>query len=153
MLRQVPIGSLQTQLNDAFQGQAFKSELFIPTPVYVYNWNIQGYKPEDDKKALHSYSFNRYKDQILTKYVLALTIDEWGYIAVDDKEKDGPFISITIQLINKENDEQLWGYNSRFQQSTGKEGHGVINLEDIEKIYKTLIEKAVKKFFNRLNKK
>jgi hypothetical protein len=154
MLREMPLGRFQGQLNDLFLGNVLKaSDLFSLSPAVVNNWDIDGNKPENDKKALYSHSFHRYKDQIQTDYILALTIDEWGYNVEQDKEEDGPFMSITIQLYNKETNESLWGYNSLFHESTEKEGHGVITSGDIEKIYETLMEKAVRKFFKRLSKK
>jgi hypothetical protein len=154
MIDQVPVSRLQSRLNDLFLEKTMKAtSLFSPSPVHVYNWNIKGDIPVDDKKALSSYNFSVHKDQIPSPYVLALTIDEWGYIVETDMEEDGPYLSITIQLIRTETNERVWGYNSQFQQSTGEKGHGTVNLEDIEKIYLDLIDDAVSKYFKRLTKK
>ncbi|MBN2532400.1 MAG: hypothetical protein JXB88_05885 [Spirochaetales bacterium] len=154
MMAQVSLGSLQNRLNNLFLEYAQKTtKLFTLDSEYVYNWDIEGSKIKDDKKALYSYNFSMYKDQIPSKYILALTIDEWGYAVEKSYEEDGPYISITIQLIDKDTNESLWGYNSMFHESTGKEGHGVINLEDIEEIYEKLIKKAVKRYFSRLRQK
>jgi hypothetical protein len=154
MLREMPLGTFQSQLDDLFLTYALKaSDLFSISPVHVYNWDIDGHKPKDDKKALYNHSFHMYKDQIESEYVLALTIDEWGYNVEQSTEEDGPFMSITIQLYNKETNESLWGYNSLFHESTGKEGHSVITYEDIKSVYETLIERAVRRYFSRLSKK
>jgi hypothetical protein len=130
-----------------------KAKLFELEPVEVFNWDVP-YAASFDTKEHSGFDFSNYKDGIPAPYILALFIEDWGYTVNRDKEKDGPFISMTIRLIEKETGRGVWKYSKTYQERIvdplGDVNYGSIKAKQIDAVYRLLIQKAVKQIFGAL---
>ncbi|MBN1699639.1 MAG: hypothetical protein JW881_19125 [Spirochaetales bacterium] len=154
MLDDISPYQLQRVCNDVFLENALSSEeIFSIDDIYVYNWDIEYSKLKESPDTYSGYDFSPYREKIETPYILSITIDEWGYIVSQDYEKDGPYISITIQLIDRDSGITRWSHNAYYHESTKQESHNLVTLEMVDGIYEKLIAEAVTKFFKQLNKK
>ena len=149
------IDALQGILNDLFLKKATEAkDLFVLNPAQVFNWDIQYSASMDDGSNNSGFDFSLHKDLCASKYILALTIDEWGYVVKRVKDDDGPYISVSIRLIDCETGASLWKYTKTYQQAISNSlehvNYGSITAEEIEKTYQGLIYQAVNQFFSRL---
>ena len=139
---------LDRQLDVAFTNRVRKAtNLFTPSSSEVQNIGVEYGKTKSDPPAYSGFDFSQYKETIPTQYILALTIDEWGLIAAQRNADNGPYISLTIQLIDKETNDSLWRYNYLFQQSVDKDANELSEANLLEPFYNRLIKQGVDAFF------
>ncbi len=121
VLSTVAVDKLQRRLNIAFARDAGKSkDLFTPSSSEILDTSIPYAKAKSDPPEYSGFDFSQYKDTIPTQYILALSIDEWGLIAAQNNKDNGPYISLTMQLIDKETNNSLWRYNYQFLRASGQ---------------------------------
>jgi hypothetical protein len=158
MLDKISTDFYQIKINEAFLDEArITNELFILNPDDVLNLKIEYGKKPDDLKDYSGFDFSVDKSSLHASYVLALTVDEWGYLVNTKKEEAGPYMKFAMQLIDKETNKSLWEYRETFRipiiSSLRDTGFGIIKQADIEEMFNKIIPKAVKQFFGRLRAK
>jgi hypothetical protein len=123
----------------------------------VFSGGLDYSKNIDDPADFSGYDFSKYVNDIPTKYILALTVDEWGYVVTKDKSTTGPYMVFTIQLIDRDTSLSLWRFSNLYQKPMdiplGATEPGDITLTDIEETMQKIIPKAVNDFFTWLNQK
>jgi hypothetical protein len=82
--------------------------------------------------------------------VLALTIDEWGHIAAQTDRDNGPFIALTMQLIDKDTNMAAWKYHYVFQQQVDKDANELTTTLHMLDIFEHQIPRSVDQYFNWL---
>jgi hypothetical protein len=148
VLSKVSLDRLQRRLNITFAKNVAKAtDIFTPNSSEVLDIGVEYGKTKSDPPAYSGFDFSQYKESIPTQYILALTIDEWGLIAAKLNKDNGPFISLTIQLIDKESNESVWKYNYLFQQPVDKDADELARAPRLEEIYERLITRAVDQYF------
>ena len=148
VLSQVAVEKLQRRLNIAFLKDAAKSkDLFNTGSSEIMDMSLPYAKAKTDPPEYSGFDFSQYKDTILTQYILALSIDEWGLMAAQNDKDNGPYISLTIQLIDKETNNSLWRYNYVFMQQVDKDANELTTAAHLEDIYDRLIPRSVDAFF------
>ncbi len=154
ILDKVSVQKLQYQVNEIFQDRAEKaSDLFALSSREVLNTDIQFSKTKEDPPEYSGFDFSASRDSIPTKYILALTIDDWGYSPSRKIELNGPFMVITIQLIDKETNASLWRYSLRHQENISQEAYELTQASYFEEAYQKMITNAVSRYFQWLNSK
>jgi hypothetical protein len=139
---------LRRQLDIGFSNNVAKAtELFAPSSTEVFDIPVDYDKARDDKTAYSGFDFSSVKDTIPTQYVLALTLDEWGLIAAQRNDDNGPFVSMTMQLIDKETNMSAWKYHYKFQQQVSKESNDQTDPVRLQHILEKLIEHSVNQYF------
>ena len=124
VLGRISVETLQRTLDIAFAENARKAtDLFAPRLSDVL-------KTRDDPP-----------------YMLALTIDEWGLIAAKEDEENGPYILLTMQLIDRETNSSIWKYSRLFQQPVDRDADAPRRPEMLEDAYAHLITRAVDAYF------
>jgi hypothetical protein len=142
------VDKLQRRLNIAFARDAGKAkDLFTPSSSEILDTSIPYAKAKSDPPEYSGFDFGQYKDTIPTQYILALSIDEWGLIAAQDNKDNGPYISLTMQLIDKETNNSLWRYNYQFLEQVDKDANELTTAAHLEDIYNRLIPRSVDAFF------
>lgn len=149
---------LKARLADRFMRAVNASEgLFIIDSIHLMHKGIQYNKSENDPKEYSGFDFSPVKDTVDGKYILAISIDDWGYNVSMIKNKDGPYMVFAIRLIDKNTNNSLWEYREKaFQviKSGHREiNHTSINENDIIDVYTNMIDRTVDNFFSRLNEK
>jgi hypothetical protein len=148
VLSKVSLDRLQRRLNVTFAKNVGKAtDLFTPSSSEVLDIGVDYGKTKSDPPAYSGYDFSQYKESIPTQYILALTIDEWGLLAAQYDKDNGPYILLTIQLIDKETSESLWKYSYQFLQPVDKDANELTKASLLEDIYDRLITKAVDQYF------
>jgi hypothetical protein len=136
------------QLNASFLMDIAKAQdLFAPGVMAVQEIGVDYTKAQDDKSAFSGYDFGQYKDTIPTPYILALTIDEWGLYAASQNTDNGPFISMTMQLIDKETNATIWKYNYLFKKQVDKDADELSRPDKMDDMITTLIKDGTNAFF------
>jgi len=142
---------LQRQLNIAFSRNVSKStDLFAPSSTEVFDLGAESSVAKGDPPAYSGFDFSRIKDTIPTQYVLALTIDEWGHIAAQTDRDNGPFIALTMQLIDKDTNMAAWKYHYVFQQQVDKDANELTTTLHMLDIFEHQIPRSVDQYFNWL---
>ena len=148
VLSNVTVGKLERRLNIAFARDVDKSkDLFTPSSSDILDMSLPYAKAKTDPREYSGFDFSQYKDSIQTQYILALSIDEWGLMAAQMDKDNGPYISLTIQLIDKETNNSLWRYNYVFMQQVDKDANELTTADHLEDIYDRLIQRSVDAFF------
>ncbi len=156
MLVAIPVPSLKRQLSELFMKDVNASEdLFLIDSIHILNADVPYLKTKDDPKDYSGYDFSKYKDAIPGKYILAMTIEEWGYVAAMQRWNDGPFMSFAIRLIDKDTNQSVWEYKKTafqiIESALMEINHVSIMEKDIEEAYRHEIDKTLKDIFNSLN--
>jgi hypothetical protein len=148
VLSKVALDKLQRRLNVTFARDAAKSkDLFNISSSEMLDARVPYAKAKSDPPEYSGFDFSQYRYTIPTQYVLALSIDEWGLIAAQNNKDNGPYISLTIQLIDKETNNSLWRYNYLFLQQVDKDANELTTAPHLEDIYDRLIPRSVDAFF------
>jgi hypothetical protein len=148
VLGNVTQSKLQRRLNIAFAKDAAKSkDLFDIGSSELLDMSLPYAKAKTDPPEYSGFDFSQYKDSIQTQYILALSIDEWGLMAAQMDKDNGPYISLTIQLIDKETNNSLWRYNYVFVEPVDKDANELTKASLMEDIYDRLIPRSVDAFF------
>ena len=148
VLSNVTVDKLQRRLNIAFARDAAKATaLFRPSSSEILDTSIPYAKTKSDPPEYSGFDFSQYKDTIPTQYVLALSMDEWGLLAAQNNKDNGPYISLTMQLIDKETNNSLWRYNYQFLEQVDKDANELTGADHLEVIYNRLIPRSVDAFF------
>ena len=151
VLGNVTQSKLQRRLNIAFTRDAARSkDLFTISSSDILDTSIPYAKAKSDPLEYSGFDFSQYRDTIPTHYILALSIDEWGLIAAQYNRDNGPYISLTIQLIDKETNNSLWRYNYLFLRPVDKDANELTRADHLEDIYDRLIPRSVDAFFQWL---
>jgi hypothetical protein len=151
VLAKVSAERLQRQLNLAFAKDVGKAaELFTSSSSEIMDIGVPYAKAKTDPPAYSGFDFSQYKESIPTQYILALTIDEWGLTAAQLDKDNGPYISLTMQLIDKETNASVWRYNYYFLQQVDKDASELTNADKVEGMLDRLIIKGVDAFFKWL---
>lgn len=147
-LSQISTDRLLRSLNIRFAGNASKAtDLFTLSSTEVLNTSITYSKTKNDPPSYSGFDFSQYKATIPTQYILALTIDEWGIIAAKKNEENGPYVSLTMQLIDKETNASLWKYSYLFQQPVNKDANELTKVSALQDIFEHIIPRAVDAYF------
>jgi hypothetical protein len=147
-LSQISTDRLLRSLNVRFGNNAAKAtDLFALSSTEVLNTSITYSKTKSDPPSYSGFDFSQYKATIPTPYILALTIDEWGIIASKKNEENGPYVSLTMQLIDKETNASLWRYSYLFQEPVDKDANELTKVSALQDIYEHLIPRAVDAYF------
>jgi len=147
-LSQISTDRLRRSLNIRFAANASKAtDLFILSSTEVLNTSITYSKTKNDPPSYSGFDFSQYKATIPTQYLLALTIDEWGIIAAKKNEENGPYVSLTMQLIDKETNASLWKYSYLFQEPVDKDANELTKVSALQDIFEHLIPRAVDAYF------
>ncbi len=88
-----------------------------------------------------------------SRYTLIFSVDEWGYFATNSEniEDEGPFVSVSIQLFDKEQTEAVWKYKSEAHQKIEELGdRGTHKAAYLEETYEKLILEQLDKYFKWL---
>ena len=142
---------LKRQLDIAFSRDAGKAkDLFAASSTEVFDISVDYSKVKADPPAYGGFDFSGLKDTIPTRYVLALTIDDWGLIAAQTNRDNGPFVSMTIQLIDKDTNMSAWSYHYQFRQQVDKDANELTTAAHLEDIFGPMITHGVDQFFNWL---
>jgi hypothetical protein len=150
-LAKISVESLQRQLNIAFAkdvGQA--AHLFTPSSSEIMDIGVPYSKTKDDPPSYSGFDFSQYKESIPTQYILALTIDEWGLTAAQNNKDNGPYISLTMQLIDKETNASVWRYNYYFLRQVDKDAGELTNPDKVGDMLNKLTATSVDAFFQWL---
>ena len=148
VLSNVTVEKLQRRLNVSFIRDADKSkDLFNTGSSEIMDMSVPYAKTKSDPREYSGFDFSQYKDTIPTQYILALSIDEWGLIAAQNNKDNGPYISLTIQLVDKETNNSLWRYNYVFLEQVDKDANELTGADHLEAIYDRLIPRSVDAFF------
>lgn len=148
VLSKISLERLQRRLNVDFSRDAGKAtDLFAPSSSEILDIGVDYGKTRSDPLAYSGFDFSQYKETIPTRYILALTIDEWGTIAAQRDLENGPYISLTMQLIDKETNESLWKYSYLFQQPIARDANELTKADALQDIYEHLITRAVDAYF------
>ena len=148
----IPASDLQRRLNIQFSNNVGKSpRLFAPSSSEVFNIDVDYSKTKDDPKTYSGFDFTQYRDSIPTQYVLALTCEEWGLIAGQTDTTNGPYVSLTMQLIDKDTNMSLWRYHYQWMEPTAKDANELTHSDQFQHIVEKLIERAVNQYFQWLN--
>ena len=140
--------ALASQLKTSFSRNVEKAtELFAPSSSDVRDIEVEYSKSKTDPASYSGFDFSSVKDTISTRYILALTIDEWGHIVAKSNEKNGPFVRLTMQLIDKDTNESAWRYSYLFQQPVDKAANELTTPALLEHIIVKLIERSVDQYF------
>ncbi|MGA2642818.1 MAG: hypothetical protein ABSG21_18155, partial [Spirochaetia bacterium] len=132
ILAKISRENLKRQLDIGFSKDAGKAkDLFSLGSSEVLDIGVDYAKTKADPPAYSGFDFSGLKDTIPTQYVLALTIDEWGLIAAQRDKENGPFISMTIQLIDKDTNMSAWKYNYQFQQQVDKDANELTEVDPL----------------------
>jgi hypothetical protein len=151
VVAKIPAERLQRQLNLSFAKDVGKSSnLFTPSSSEITDIGVPYSKTKTDPPAYSGFDFSQYKESIPTQYILALTIDEWGLTAAQLDKDNGPSISLTIQLIDKETNASLWRYNYYFLRQVDKDASEITNPDKVEDMIDRLISTGVDAFFQWL---
>ncbi|MBN1524741.1 MAG: hypothetical protein JW904_09670 [Spirochaetales bacterium] len=157
LLGKINSGEIQMLINPEFVDKAKKTDLFIVDPDFVVRLNAEYTKSEQDTSAFSGYNFSDFQASIPAKYILAFTVDQWGYTVSNTPTEDGPFMVFCIRLIDKESNESVWEYSKRYHTVISSALKGtrreVLDPVDLEGAYKKLVSKALKDFFIWLNSK
>ena len=142
---------LLRQLNLAFSRDVGKStDLFTPSSAEVTDLGAELWIAKSDPPGYSGFNFSAIKDTIPTQYVLALTIDEWGHIAAQADRDTGPFIALTIQLVDKDTNLAAWKYHYVFQQQVDKAANELTTTPHMLDLFEHLIPQSVDQYFNWL---
>jgi hypothetical protein len=151
ILSQISTDKLQRKLDISFsQRAAMAKDLFALSSTEVLNTSITYSKTKDDPPSYSGFDFSQYKATIPTPYILALRIDEWGIIAAKKDEENGPYVSLTMQLIDKETNASLWKYSYLFQEPVDKGANELTKVPLLEDIFEHIIPRAVDAYFKWL---
>ena len=155
MLSKVPIDFYQIKINQFFLDEARKSnDYFILNPNEVLKIPVVYSKKPDDPKDFSGYDFSQFKTDIKSRYVLALTVDDWGYLVQPRKEDSGPYMIFALRLIEKDTNHSVWEHKEMFRlpilSILRDTDAGSIDQGQIEDVYEKLLPKAVDKYFTRL---
>ena len=138
----------KAQLNMVFSADADKAKtLFSPSSLDVMDIGVPYSKTKDDAPNYSGFDFSQYKDSITTQYVLALTIDDYGLIAAQYDKDNGPFVQLSMQLIDKDTNASLWKYTYVFQMQQDKDASEITNPDRLEHMFNTLITNGTNAFF------
>lgn len=138
----------RAQLNASFLMDVDKAkDLFAPAVMAIQEVGVEYSKAQDDKSSFSGYDFSQYKDTISTPYILALTLDEWGYYAAARNEDNGTFISMTMQLIDKETNATIWKYNYLFKKQVDKDADELARPDKMDDMITKLIREGTDAFF------
>jgi hypothetical protein len=131
VLGRISVEKLQRRLDIAFAENAGKAaDLFTIGSSEVLDAGITSARAGDDPP-----------------YGLVLAIDEWGLMAAKEDSENGPYILLTMQLIDRETNASLWKYSRLFQQPVDKDANTLRGPAMLEDIYENLIARAVGAFF------
>jgi hypothetical protein len=140
--------ALAGQLKTSFVSDVEKAkELFAPSSSEVRDIEVEYSKSKSDPAAYSGFDFSSVKDSVPTRYILALTIDEWGHIVATKVDKNGPYIRLTMQLIDKDTNESAWRYSYLFQEPVDKAANELTVPALLEHIIVKLIERSVDQYF------
>jgi len=136
------------QLNRIFSDDVDKAKtLFAPNSLDIQNIGVPYAKANTDPPNYCGFDFTQYKDSITTPYILALTIDDYGLIAAELDKDNGPFVQLSMQLINKDTNASLWKYTYVFQMQQDKDASEITNPDRLEHMWNTLITNGTNAFF------
>ena len=135
VIGRISVENLQRRLDTAFVGNAGRAaDLFSTRSSEVLHTGITSAGTRDDPP-----------------YGLVLAIDEWGLMAAKEDREDGPYILLTMQLIDRATNASLWKYSQLFQEPVDKDAGTVMRADLLEDVYKRLIVRAVDQYFVWLN--
>ncbi len=87
MISKVNVNQLRDQIDDLFVNKALEiKDLFTIEKKAVFHSGIDYSKNSEDSPDYSGFDFSRVANDIPTKYVLALTVNEWGYTATKKTE-------------------------------------------------------------------
>ena len=153
-LSQIATDKLLRKLDIEFSNRAAKAtDLFTLSATEVLNTSITYSKTKDDPPNYSGFDFSQYKATIPTPYILAFTIDEWGIIASKKNEENGPYVSFTMQLIDKETNASLWKYSYLFQEPVDKDANELTKVSALQDIFEHIIPRAADAYFKWLGYK
>ncbi|MBN2354140.1 MAG: hypothetical protein JXD23_16345 [Spirochaetales bacterium] len=152
MLSKVNVPALGAQMDELFLIKSKEIEdLFTIKENQVFHGVMEYSKNQDDPENYSGYDFSRLIDNIPTKYILALTVNEWGYLATKDPRYTGPYMDFTIQLIDKETSLSMWQFSKRYWKqiivSLGYEEPIQVQLSDIDYTMTKIIPRALNDIF------
>jgi hypothetical protein len=148
VLANIPIDHLKRQLDIPFSANTVKAkDLFAPSSSEVLDIGADYSKAKTDPPAYSGFDFSQVKESIPTQYVLALTIDDWGLIAAQLDKDNGPFVAMTIQLIDKDTNMSSWKYQYQWRQQVDKDANELTKPEMLEDILNHIIKRAVDQYF------
>jgi len=148
VLAKISREALASQLKTSFSRNVEKaSELFAPSSLDIRDIEVEYSKSKTDPAAYSGFDFASVRESVPTRYILALTIDEWGHIVAKQNEKNGPFIRLTMQLIDKDTNDSAWRYSYLFQQPVDKAANELTTPNLLEHIIVKLIERSVDQYF------
>jgi hypothetical protein len=148
VLSQLAVDRLNRQLNVSFSNDAGKAhDLFTPSSSEVLDIGVDYAKSKADPPAYSGFDFSAVKDTIPTQYILALTIDEWGLLAAQNDKDNGPYIAMTIQLIDKDTNMSAWKYHYQFLSQVDKAANEITKPQMFTHILEKLIEQSVDQYF------
>jgi hypothetical protein len=138
----------RAMLNMVFSADVDKAKtLFAPSSLIPQDIGVPYAKTKNDPPNYCGYDFTQYKDSITTPYVLALTIDDYGLIAAQENKDNGPFVQLSMQLINKDTNASLWKYTYVFQMQQDKDASEITNPDKLEHMFNKLITNGTNAFF------
>ena len=152
MLSKVNVYRLNDEMDTIFLRKALEiKDLFIIEKKQVFHAGIEYSKNPDDPENYSGYDFSRFVDDIPTKYILALTVNEWGYTATRAPQNTGPYMVFTLQLIDKDTSLSVWQFTKKYWRQIEVyrvyEEPMQVGLSDIEKTMKNDITKALTDLF------
>ena len=151
VLNKIDPETLQRTLNINFAKRAARATaLFAPSSTEVQNIGVDYGKTKSDPKTYSGFDFSQYKDTIPTQLILAFTIDEWGLIAAQRDTDNGPYVSLTMQLVDKDTNESLWKYSYLFQTPMAKDEDKLTRPAEFQDILEHLIAQGVDAYFKWL---
>jgi hypothetical protein len=155
MLAGIRLDELQTLLDLAFLERASEStKVFIPDPHQVFHGDVPPAAPADDSADHSQLQPDGHGDIVSPQYILALSIDQWGFVVSRDKQKEGPYLTIVLRLVEKDTGKNIWAFSKTYVEQITEElsdvNYGSITSEEIEKVYKLIIPKAIDRIFSQL---
>jgi hypothetical protein len=144
----IPSVMLHRTLDVRFSNNVAKAkDLFTPSSSEVLDIDVDYAKAKNDKSAYSGYDFSAVKDSIPTKYILALTIDEWGLLAAVRDTDNGPYVAMTLQLIDKDTNMSAWTYHYQWQQQVDKDANEITKPDMFADILVHVINRGVDQYF------
>ncbi|MGA2613588.1 MAG: hypothetical protein ABSG38_09055 [Spirochaetia bacterium] len=127
-------------LNAVFSQDVDKAKnLFAPSSLEVQDIGVDYAKTKNDPPTYSGFDFSQYKDSITTPYILALTLDAWGLTFAQENKDSGPYVTLTMQLIDKETNASRWSYTYTFQLQQDKDASEITNPDRLDDMLCKLI--------------
>lgn len=151
MLENLDVSIFRKALAEKVISEVKKSpKLFNLIQESPLDLDVQYGRSGEDAEGYSGYNFQYQADQIPTKYVLAINIQDWGYRASDVENGEGPYVVLNCQLVDRDTNESLWEYNYTQLEPFVKDRIVKTSTSELRGIFKDLTERGVHFMFQAL---